>query len=1706
MMDRRAESAMGRRTAGFATGRAFDPAAFDRLQLASLGADGVTEFHLASGDEGGERWWVVGAPRGSEAAALLDREALIAWQLPAELAEQPKRLEHGDRVLLLYPHNEGTALADLPAGDVPLGRFIHVAASLARALGRLHGLSVAHGGLNPLHILVQEDGSVRFRRFGRAVAPQLDVPAGALHPISPAEIGYAAPEQARRDSPYTDVRSDLYTLGVVLYQCLVGRLPLFARGTAEWLHAHVAVEVARPSAVRADVPAALDALLLRLIAKDADQRYQSAEALFADLRLVETALAQTGHAEAFPLGRGEFAPKRLLSQRLFGRAAELADLGAAFERVRGSGETEIVFIAGEAGVGKSALVEQWAQGRSARGVPFAAGKSAILQKDVPYAPFTQALRAIVQQLLSEPAADLDEARRRLAASLAGYGRLLTDLVPEAAFVMGESPPLPEVPANLAARRIARVILQTCSAIASEGRPFILFLDDLQWLDEASLGVLRAFLEDAPPNLLFIGSYRVEEVASRPELAELLQMAHSGPMPVTAMKLGPLSEADAVEFVSSALNSTPADVGELARSVHGRTRGNAFYVSQLLRKLVEEKVIAFDPMERRWSWDRSRIVEHDTVADFMLHRLDTLAPGPREFLRRLACTGGRCPSRLFARILQRDAAEVEEVAAKLVKGGLLQGREGEYLLAHDRILEAAYALTPPAHRPGEHRDIALKMIAFHGEGNRDHAFDISTQIERSDRSALSVAERLSYVRVLRMAARRARNAGAVAQAAGYVGIARELLIPQWLVTHCALFFEVEWLYCDGLLAQARTEEALGALDELLALAIRPVDRADTLRLKAIAHTVQSAYEPAIEAACEGLALLGVELERSPDGDQLERAYRACRTRIHDMGVPQLSALPEASDPAVRSAQALLSTLISSFFVESGLRFLHVIKIVELTLEHGTTPESAYGLAWFGVFSAHHYGAYEDGAAYAMQAHALVGREGYEAQRTATLVALDQVVAWTRPLRFALELAREAARVGRAAGDLGMACYARNHIASDLLILGEPLRATRDEIEEGLDWTRQIQYRDIEHILDAQHALADTLISGNYDSARTVPEERITSVSTLFWSHDYAGITAFLFGDFDEAVRHLEKAMDLAWAAPAHIDTAACSLFFALAVARSSGTELQARLQQMAAVRARLADWARLNPTTFGCKQLLVEAEAARMAGDLAVAQSLYERSAAAAAAAGFVHEQALAFELAARCYRDAGLPRPVEAYVRAACRGYRQWGADGKAEHLLRSFDLAEDPGTGAPGEERQEDLDLAVMTKCAQTLAEEIGLEAVIRTLMRDMIVHAGAQSGLLMLLRENEPFIEASAHVWREEVAVTLHSAEPTAADLPLPVLNTVMRTHKAVVFSDAFAEAPRLRSEGPKDRVVRSLLCMPLMKRGVLVGILYLENNLAAEVFTPKRTAMLEILAPQAAISLDAARLYKDLLDENTRRVNAEFALREARAELARTSRMTAIEGYAVSIAHEINQPLASIVANADAAMRWLKRPQPDLGEALGGLGQIRVAGLRAAGIIKSLRALAKQTPISFVPVRLEHIVEDVLRLTSDDTQAQGIVVSASLSTQPGRVEADPVQIQQVVFNLITNAMHAMGETPMGQRRLLVETRRAGGRVHLAISDTGCGMSEEVMEDIFKPFFTTKSAGMGIGLAICRSVVEAHGGRLDVRSVVGRGSTFFLSLGLVE
>lgn len=1644
---------------------------------------------------------------------LRDRLSTNWAMVPSALIRSP------DGPVLVYVPAGATAWLESVAAELPsIADFLRGACAVANALSRLHEAHLLHCGLSPASLAYTAGGQVRLRSFGLAVDLATQSPRHLIG-VSGAPA-YTPPEQSRPESWHVDERSDLYALGIVLVERLTGKRPLNADTRADWLHAHLAVKPDAPSLARADVPPMLDAILLKLIAKEPNERYQSAESLRDDLTYCLQVWNAQGTIAKFPLGQDGLRRRIIQPDALFGRDEQCRLLADIYMRAARAGSAEIILLSGPAGAGKTALAVSLQTMTQQMSAPFTSGKPDQYQPATPYAPVVQALSNLVVSALQSAGLERDSIHARLLATFGGQNGLLNGLVPECEKLIGPRP-VPELAVSEVPARVQRALLEAFQAFAAGGAPIVLFIDDLQWVDEATIGFIEMIARSEPANMVLLGALRDDESSHSPRFREFLDVVERERLPVSLMALPPLTETDLRRFVAASLQEPEERIARLASTIHARTGGNVFYANQLLRSLVDEKMIQYDVMKRQWSWNANGIYQHvqpDNVVDLLITRLARLPPYVQEMLRLLACIGVRSDEQIVCLLSGRSSEVVAQSLAAAEAVGLILFSDGQWIFPHDRVQEAAYALTAEDDRTAQHARTAAAMLTLWRDRLQDSAFDIASQIVLAQGATIELHQRDIFASALVIASGRAMAAASRTQALAYLMVANRILgVDRWADSY-AMARRVAILRCECLLAIADLQGAASEIDEMFEHMATAIDQAEAHRLKAALLTVGSRYREATKTALAGLALLGVELPFQPTPAQVSAAYVTVKDGLAGRPITHLIDLPRMADPQIEATMGLLTALEATMFYPSkGLMLLHFAKMVELTLQYGVTGASVQGLAWLGVSIAHEYDAPEEGLAYAQVALALVERHGFDRYRTATLVALDQVSVWSQSLSHALAYARGAKAAGNQSAELRWLCYSCNHIISDLLVMGEDLAKVEEEVDLLVAIARDTGYEDIVGLVSTQAEFVRTL-RGGYDKpvgawetayARQPEAERAkrTPMSALlFWTYLLRGEAAFLFGDLEAAAAALHEATPLTWATPAHINLSDFHLYSVLTATQSAyNPAAQASALESARVhRARFAKWAECNPETFRNKLDLIDAELARLNGDHVGAMKRFELAADAAVAAGFVHEQALAHELAARHAAGIGLAGACRHHLRLARACYRRWGAVGKVRQLDSKYPFLA-TGVSASGAtltiDRQDDLDIAVVMRTAQALSEEIVLERLIEKLMTSLVVHAGAQHGLLLLTHHGVLRIEATGSVIDSHVSVEIGSTELEESRIPLSILDLVVQSHKPVVFADAGVEGMPLHAASLALHPARSLMCLPLLKQGALVGVLYLENNLARDVFSPKKATMLEVLGPQLANSLEAARLYAELREENARRQETEAALRAARADLARTSNLIVMGELSASIAHEINQPLAGIVSSAGASLRWLRTDPPNLAEALANLEDIRNAGLRAADIVRALRALAKQTPTNLQPVDIDRLIRSILTLTQAEIEAKRVRLTSRLNAEAVPLLADSTQLQQVVLNLVTNALDAMAQQN-GIRELVITSGVRDGSIVVSVQDTGSGISEDIIRRIFDPFFTTKKSGMGMGLAICRSIVESHGGKLEAVGGTRGGSSFILKL----
>jgi AAA ATPase domain/Protein kinase domain len=582
-------------------------------------------------------------------------------------------------------------------------------------------------------VLVDDADTVWLTGFG--IASQL--PHERQVPVPPeiiaGTLAYMAPEQTGRMNRSIDGRSDLYSLGVTLYRMLTGVLPFDAVDPLEWVHCHIARQPT-PPADRAEVPEPLSAIVTKLLAKNAEERYQTAHGLEADLRRCLAEWQSHGRIDPFPLGTHDLSDRLLIPEKLYGRDREIDALLAAFDQVVAQGAAELVFVSGYSGVGKSSVVNELHKVLVPPRGLFASCKFDQYKRDIPFATLAQAFQTLVRQILVKSEAEVDQWRHALQEALGPNGQLIVDLIPEVELIIGKQPPVPDLPPQDTQNRFQLVFRRFLGVFARPEHPLALFLDDLQWLDTATLDLLeRLVTHPEVRHLLVVGAYRDNEVSSSHALARMLGSIRNAGAKMHEIVLVPLSLHDVDRFVSDALHCERNAAQPLAQLVHEKTGGNPFFAIQFLTAIAEEGLLRFDPVMRARQWDMNRIRAEgytDNVVDLMTEKLKRLSGTTQEALKQLACLGNGAEVAILALVHGETEESMHAALWEAVRAGLILQQETTYKFLHDRIQEATYALIPEGERAGAHLRIGRVLLAsMMADGLAEHLFDVVNQLNR-----------------------------------------------------------------------------------------------------------------------------------------------------------------------------------------------------------------------------------------------------------------------------------------------------------------------------------------------------------------------------------------------------------------------------------------------------------------------------------------------------------------------------------------------------------------------------------------------------------------------------------------------------------------------------------------------------------------------------------------------------------------------------------------------------------------------------------------------------------------------------------------------------------------------------------------------------------------------------------------------------------------
>ena len=1429
-------------------------------------------------------------------------------------AVERTRIEN--RHALVLAHVPGEPFDRMPVvhDRAQLFEFLSVAVQLAHTLGQLHQQGIIHRDLKPSNIIV--DGELRPHLIDFGLSTRLDVKAAEheRHGDMVGTLGYLSPEQTGRLNRTVDYRTDLYSLGVSFFEVLTGR-PLFgSRDPLELVHCHLARVPPLAHTINPAVPEPLSHIIAKLLEKSPEDRYRTAFGLWVDLQVCLNAARDGVTDYAVQIGQGDPPARFAVVEKLYGRQREAATLLGALAPERG-GRVQLVCIAGPSGVGKSALVGELQRPLAASRGTLLKGKFDQFSRNIPYSGFAQAFSVLIDHLLTEDEARLDAWRARLHEAVGDLGRAVLQIVPGLELVLGPQPEIPAVDGAAAHVRSRYLMRRLVRAVCGPQHPVVLFLDDLQWADLASLDLLDALLTDPElHHLLVVGAYRDAEVGPGHVLTETLRSLAERDVPIETLTLGNLSRSDVCDLIQDATQAASGRSEALAHLVHDKTSGNAFFVHRFLHHLADRGLLQYDLAVKAWRWDLRAIADlqvTDNVVELLSQKLRELAAESQRVLQTAACIGHRFELETLAIIEGRPATEVAAALWPALAAGLVTpigegylhidaalelatGVRAEFAFAHDRVQAAAYALAGEEERRSHHGRIAAQLLRDTPPAELgDRAFNVARHLNASGTVVADSEPAMLRARVNLAAASRALAAGAFLQAQDHADQGLAALSQDAWQRDYDLALGLHQLAAAVAAQRMDQARAQAAAAPILRYGRPGVDRARAREALALVAMAQEDLAGALAIGIEALAELGVRFPARPLPPHIIWALLRVRRTLHGR-VEALVLLPHLEEPRVLAALGLMEKLLpAAFRAGSNLFPLFVFEMVRLSVRNGNSDYAPMAYAAYAIALCAVLKDYDKGYRFAKVANEL----GERYRSVGHLFIFENFIRhWKEPLRLCVEGLNSTQRIAMELGDLYQGTWSACYRGLYMFTSGVPLARVREHYDtstdllrwdQGTDGMRRMITQMIVHLTEevAQpHRIEGEHYTEAWVEQRYAERHDQTEIGHY---HNFSLMLCVLFGASEAGVQQ-------AGAAERYLDGLNPMYFLPMLRFNAALVWLRAYredrrqsklLRKAKAAAAQLRGWARQNPLNYEHMSELVQAELLLTEHRPDAARPHYDHAIRTARAHDApLHQLGLILQVSSAFFETCGQPVVAQMLLQQAVHTWREWGADALVRRLTAAhphlagserplLERAQGQGSSSSSSEtRNQSLDFQAVMKASAAISAEIVMERLLERLVRIMGQHAGAQRGALLLARDGGLRVEAALDgdqvVAGQGLAVELSNAVCT------PIVQYVARTLEPLVLVDAQADPRFQRNAQVVARGVRSVLCAPIVRQGRLDAVLYFENNVASGVFTPDRLEVLTLLSTQAGTAMENAELYGNL-EEKVRERTAE--LERQRAQLA-------------------------------------------------------------------------------------------------------------------------------------------------------------------------------------------------------------------------------------
>ncbi|MFT4925421.1 MAG: putative ATPase/signal transduction histidine kinase/DNA-binding response OmpR family regulator [Phenylobacterium sp.] len=1672
-------------------------------------------------------------------------------------------LHNNNSHILVLEDFSSTSLAWLIQQDtLTFTQRLQIACQLVVALSEVHKHHLIHRDIAPKNVLIDPQTlTIKLCDFALASTLTREQPQIKNTRLW-GTLEYMSPELTGRTNLDVDFRSDFYSLGVSLYELFCGRKPFVFDDPMTLLHSHIARLPEPLDLVDNKISIEVSAIVLKLLAKSPDDRYQSSYGLLADLKDCLKQWQTKGQIDHFTVGQSDISERFSISQRIYGRDKQLQDIMAAFDRAS-VGQAELILVGGYSGIGKSALVNELHKPIVAKRGFFSSGKCDQYNRNQPYVALIQAFGALMSQLLSEGEDRLRYWRGKLQTALGNNAAVIAEIIPDLVRLIGEIPDLPELPPAETEKRFHITFSHFVKALSSSGHPLVIFLDDLQWSDVPTLRLLEQQIISNESNaVLIVGAYRNNEVKQGHPLLTTLQNIELAQGKVKSLFLDNLSPTHVAQLIADSFHCTLSDAQPLMDLCIEKTQGNPFFLNQFLATLYDNGDIRYNRKGGAWQWDTGDIQRQDmtdNVVELMAGKLRKLTPATQKLLSLAAHLGNRFNLHQLSIVYEHDVLKTSEHLWPALHANLVLPldenykfnqdvdtiSEARYRFLHDRVQQAAYSLVDEkARKPLQLNIGRLLLLHTPAEDLDNQLFNILEPLNNARELITDPAEKARVLALNVRAGIKAKSASAFQASVSMLRIAKASLVedawqlhPNQTLTVFKELSEAEYLAGNFDAADLLYAEGINDADDILA-------KITLILVKSEQYQLQTKFPESVHALITGLNLLNDDQSDSEtiSAEQLPQLFSDVESMLAQSDTKSLLALDEMTRHEHLMAMQLHANLLSGLYLTGRFQSfgLSACKMVLLTLNHGQSDLSAIGYRSYMVVMAMMKEPYPRCYQMGQLAVELADHRGNKYHRSSVYQYFSGGYQhWCEPLQNAFAYLEQAIKWGQEGINLVYACYSVVLVNILKAIKGVNLAKLEQEITQGLDFMNQshqnasanyVLFSSLQPILALQGKTPDPLcfddetVSVNqfFKGDYTTPSMELALYSYAMIRHAYLMNNRCLQQQF---IKNLPVVNALMPDSPLMTESTFYTALSLLSFAVPGERAFIDNIIQSKNLASQIKQWANFCPQNYEHKYLIVAAEIARVSGDVNSAMGLYDRAIESAEKAGFIQCEALANELYANFWLNQNQSRVAKTFIKEAHYLYQHWGAIAKCNLIEEqwpkvSFKFAEktsgsyertvnDVTSHTMSSSNASQLDIHSLLKANQLLAEEIHIDSLLEKMMMILLENAGAQQGAIVFDQDSQLRVEIIGRhntldggVTHELLNATL--AETCAEDppmLPDSLLRYVQQTQETLLLNDP-AEDQRFSHNKYLQRLQpKSVLVLPIIGQGKLVAIVYLENNLTKQAFTPQHLETLELLGSQAAVSLMNAWLY-DSLEEKVRKRTEQLNSEKDKADKANETKSL----FLANMSHEIRTPLTTVIGFAEGIL-FDDIEEADHHQAI---QTIANSGKHLLLLINDILDFSKieagQLLVEMLDVNIIEMLTNLESLTNGMVKSKAIDFTIDLELPlPDVISTDSTRLNQILLNLLSNAVKF---TEVGGVTLKVFT--LGEQLIFEVSDTGVGIKKESIGALFFAFeqadktVQRKYGGTGLGLTISKSLAQMLGGDIVAKSELGSGSTFTVTIDL--